>query len=233
MRSTMTLLDLRGITKVYPLGKTSVHALRGVDLTIERGEIVAVMGPSGSGKSTLMHILGALDTPTGGVALLDGQPLHELSEHQLATLRGRKVGFVFQTFNLIPTLSAQRNVELPMIFLGVPKRKRAARARELLIKVGLADRVHHRPNELSGGERQRVAIARALANDPEIILADEPTGNLDSETGATILALLKSLSTADGKTVVLVTHDPDAARIADRIVRMRDGRVIEEMSHGS
>jgi len=233
MRSTMPLLHLRGITKVYPLGKTSVHALRGVDLTIERGEIVAVMGPSGSGKSTLMHILGALDTPTGGVALLDGQPLHELSEHQLATLRGRKVGFVFQTFNLIPTLSAQRNVELPMIFLGAPKRKRAARARELLIKVGLADRVHHRPNELSGGERQRVAIARALANDPEIILADEPTGNLDSETGATILSLLKSLSTADGKTVVLVTHDPDAAHIADRIVRMRDGRVIEEMSHGS
>ena len=228
----MPFLDLRGITKVYPLGKTTVHALRGLDLTIEKGEVVALMGPSGSGKSTLMHILGALDTPTDGAVMLDGQSLQQLSENQLVTLRGRKVGFVFQTFNLVPTLSAQKNVELPMIFLGVPRRKRAARARELLAKVGLADRVHHKPNELSGGERQRVGIARALANDPEIILADEPTGNLDTETGATILELLRRLSTEDGKTVVLVTHDPEAARIADRIVRMRDGRVVEEMAHG-
>ncbi|MBC7220473.1 ABC transporter ATP-binding protein [Candidatus Bipolaricaulota bacterium] len=228
----MPLLDLKGITKVYSLGKTTVYALRGLDLTVERGEIVAVMGPSGSGKSTLMHILGALDTLTDGVAMLDGQSLAKLSEDQLADLRGRKVGFVFQTFNLVPTLSAQKNVELPMIFLGVSRRKRAARAQELLAKVGLADRAHHKPNELSGGERQRVAIARALANDPEIILADEPTGNLDTETGATILDLLRRLSKEDGKTMVLVTHDPEAARIADRIVRMRDGRVLEAMAHG-
>lgn len=228
----MPLLELQGITKDYRLGKTVVHALRGLDLTIAKGEIVAIMGPSGSGKSTLMHILGALDTPTGGTASFDGQDLKRLSENQLVTLRGRKVGFVFQTFNLVPTLSAQKNVELPMIFLGIPKRKRAARAKELLAKVGLADRVRHKPNELSGGERQRVAIARALANDPEIILADEPTGNLDSETGGTILELLRQLSVNDGKTVVLVTHDPDAVRIAHRVIRLRDGRVIEERRHG-
>jgi len=228
----MPLLKLAGITKDYRLGKTFVHALRGLDLTIEQGEIVALMGPSGSGKSTLMHILGALDTPTSGTAAFDGQNLQQLSENQLVTLRGRKVGFVFQTFNLVPTLSAQKNVELPMIFLGVPKRKRATRAKELLTKVGLADRIRHKPNELSGGERQRVAIARALANDPEIILADEPTGNLDTETGGTILDVLRRLSVDDGRTVVLVTHDPDAVRIANRVIRLRDGRVVEEIAHG-
>jgi len=227
----MPLLDLKGITKDYLLGKSAVHALRGLDLTVEKGEIVALMGPSGSGKSTLMHILGALDTPTGGTAKLDGKTLQELSENHLVTLRGRKVGFVFQTFNLVPTLSAQKNVELPMIFLGVPRKERAARARELLTKVGLADRMRHKPSELSGGERQRVAIARALANDPEIILADEPTGNLDTETGATILELLRRLSLDDNKTVVLVTHDPEAARIADRVIHMRDGRVVDGDSH--
>lgn len=225
----MPLLDLKGITKEYKLGKTIVRALRGLDLNIEEGEIVAIMGPSGSGKSTLMHIVGALDTPTGGTATLDGQDLQQLKERQLVTLRGKKVGFVFQTFNLIQTLSAQQNVELPMIFQGIRKGERARRAKELLSKVGLADRVRHRPNELSGGERQRVAIARALANDPEIILADEPTGNLDSESGAPILALLKKLSTDDGRTVIIVTHDPDATAIADRIVRLRDGCVVEEM----
>ncbi|HAZ30686.1 TPA: macrolide ABC transporter ATP-binding protein, partial [Candidatus Acetothermia bacterium] len=219
----MPLLNLHGITKDYPLGKTVVHALRGLDLVIEKGEIVALMGPSGSGKSTLMHLLGALDTPTAGSATFDGQSLQQLSENQLVTLRGRKVGFVFQMFNLVPTLSAQKNVELPMIFLGVRKKARAARARELLTKVGLADRIRHKPNELSGGERQRVAIARALANDPDVILADEPTGNLDTETGATILELLRRLSADDGKTIVLVTHDSDAARIAHRIIRLRDG----------
>ncbi len=225
----MSLLDLKGITKDYPLGKTIVKALRGLDLSIEKGEIVAIMGPSGSGKSTLMHVLGALDTPTTGTASLEGQDLDQLSENELVTLRGRKVGFVFQTFNLIQTLSAQHNVELPMIFLGVRKSVRAERARRLLEKVGLAERVQHRPNELSGGERQRVAIARALANDPEILLADEPTGNLDSETGATILELLKQLCRDEGKTMILITHDPDAAAIADRIVRLRDGRVVEEV----
>lgn len=225
----MPLLDLKGITKEYKLGKTIVRALRGLDLNIEEGEIIAIMGPSGSGKSTLMHILGALDTPTGGTAILDGQDLQQLKERQLVTLRGKKVGFVFQTFNLIQTLSAQQNVELPMIFQGIRKGERARRAKELLSKVGLADRVRHRPNELSGGERQRVAMARALANDPEIILADEPTGNLDTESGAPILALLKKLSTDDGRTVIIVTHDPDATAIADRIVRLRDGCVVEEM----
>jgi putative ABC transport system ATP-binding protein len=225
----MSLLDLKGITKDYALGQTVVRALRGLDLAIERGEIVAIMGPSGSGKSTLMHVLGALDTPTEGTASLEGHNLEELNEDELVTLRGRKVGFVFQTFNLIQSLTAQQNVELPMIFLGVKKSARAERARALLEKVGLGERVAHRPNELSGGERQRVAIARALANDPEIILADEPTGNLDSETGATILELLKRLSIDEGKTMILITHDPDAAAIASRIVRLRDGRVVQEV----
>ncbi len=225
----MQLLHLDGVTKDYPLGSTVVKALRGLDLSIESGEIVAIMGPSGSGKSTLMHILGALDKPTGGTASLEGHDLQGLSEDELVTLRGEKVGFVFQTFNLIQALTAQQNVELPMIFLGVKKSVRAERARALLEKVGLGERVAHRPNELSGGERQRVAIARALANDPEIILADEPTGNLDSETGSTILDLLKKLSVEEGKTMILITHDPDAAAIAHRIVRLRDGRVVEEV----
>jgi len=221
----MTLLKMQGITKEYKLGKTVVRALRGLDMEIASGEIVAIMGPSGSGKSTLMHILGALDTPTSGTATIDGSDLERLKESQLVTLRGKKVGFVFQTFNLIQTLSALQNVELPMIFQGLSRSERARRARDLLTRVGLADRVRHKPNELSGGERQRVAVARALANDPEIILADEPTGNLDTETGGPILALLQELSRRDGKTVILVTHDPDAAEIADRIVKLRDGCV--------
>jgi putative ABC transport system ATP-binding protein len=219
----MAFLDMRQLTKDYKLGKVEVHALRGLDLQIEKGEVVAIMGPSGSGKSTLMHILGALDTPTQGEAFIDGKDLQQLKERELVTLRGRTVGFVFQTFNLIQTLSAQKNVELPMIFQGVPKGERSRRAKDLLAKVGLADRVKHKPNELSGGERQRVAIARALANDPEILLADEPTGNLDSESGEKILELLKGLSVKGGKTLILVTHDPDAAAIADRIIRVRDG----------
>ena len=224
----MPLLDLRDVTKDYKLGKTVVHALRGLDIRIEKGEIVAIMGPSGSGKSTLMHILGCLDVPTSGEASIEESQIRSLSEQQLVALRGRKIGFVFQTFNLMQTLSAQQNVELPMIFQGMKKKERAQRAVELLTKVGLADRVHHRPNELSGGERQRVAIARALANNPEILFADEPTGNLDSESGGAILSLLKRLSTEDGKTVIIVTHDPDAAAIAGRIIRLHDGRVVEE-----
>jgi putative ABC transport system ATP-binding protein len=227
----MALLDLKGVVKDYPLGQTVVHALRGLDVAIDKGEIVAIMGPSGSGKSTLMHVLGALDTPTDGTASLEGHNLEDLNENELVTLRGKKVGFVFQTFNLIQSLTAQQNVELPMIFLGVRKKQRAERARLLLEKVGLGERLEHRPSELSGGERQRVAIARALANDPEIILADEPTGNLDSETGATILELLKRLSIDDGKTMILITHDPDAAAIAGRIIRLRDGRVVQEVRH--
>ncbi len=224
----MPLLHLKDITKEYQLGKTTVWALRGLDLKIESGDIVAIMGPSGSGKSTLMHILGALDVPTGGEAWIDGRNLQSLKEQQLVTLRGQRIGFVFQTFNLIQTLTAQRNVELPMVFQGITKRERTRRAQSLLTRVGLADRIHHKPNELSGGERQRVAVARALANDPEIILADEPTGNLDTESGQSILDLLKDLSVNDGKTVILVTHDPEAAAIADRTIRLRDGCVSDE-----
>ena len=225
----MPLLHLKDVTKDYKLGKTIVRALRGLDLDINKGEIVAIMGPSGSGKSTLMHILGCLDIPTSGEASIEESQTRSLSERQLVKLRGRRIGFVFQTFNLMQTLSAQQNVELPMIFQGMKKKERARRALELLTIVGLADRVHHRPNELSGGERQRVAIARALANDPEIIFADEPTGNLDSESGETILELLKRLSEEEGKTLIIVTHDPDAASIAERIIRLRDGRVVEEV----
>jgi len=227
----MPLLHLKNITKEYQLGKTTVRALRGLDLDIQQGEVVAIMGPSGSGKSTLMHILGALDVPTGGEAWIDGSDLLSLKEQQLVTLRGRRIGFVFQTFNLIQTLSAQKNVELPMIFQGIGRRERAQRAHALLEGVGLSERVHHKPNELSGGERQRVAVARALANDPEIILADEPTGNLDTESGESILGLLKDLSVKDGKTVILVTHDPEAAAIANRTISLRDGCVANEARH--
>ncbi len=227
----MPLLNLKEITKEYKLGETVVRALRGLDLSIEEGEIVAIMGPSGSGKSTLMHIIGALDTPSNGTAFLDGQDLERLKEKQLVALRGKKVGFVFQTFNLIQTLTAQQNVELPMIFQGIRRAERAQRAKELLVKVGLADRVRHKPSELSGGERQRVAIARALANDPEIILADEPTGNLDTESGGAILEMLKGLRVDDGKTVIIVTHDPEATAIADRVIHLRDGHVVEEVQN--
>lgn len=227
----MPLLNLKEITKEYKLGETVVRALRSLDLSIEEGEIVAIMGPSGSGKSTLMHIIGALDTPSKGTAFLDGQDLERLKEKQLVALRGKKIGFVFQTFNLIQTLTAQQNVELPMIFQGIRRAERAQRAKELLVKVGLADRVRHKPSELSGGERQRVAIGRALANDPEIILADEPTGNLDTESGGAILEMLKGLCVDDGKTVIIVTHDPEATAIADRVIHLRDGRVVEEVQN--
>jgi putative ABC transport system ATP-binding protein len=229
----MPLMSMKGVTKDYKLGKTLVRALRGLDIEIDKGEVVAIMGPSGSGKSTLMHMLGALDVPTDGVAMIDGSDLKDLKESQLVTFRGQKVGFVFQTFNLVQTLSALQNVELPMIFQGISKSERHRKAKDLLEKVGLADRIRHRPNELSGGERQRVAVARALANDPEIILADEPTGNLDTESGQSILDLLKLLSTRDGKTVIIVTHDPEAAEIADRIVRLRDGCIDTRNSKGS
>jgi len=223
------MIELKNVHKVYPMGEVSVPALRGINLTIHPGEFVAIMGPSGSGKSTLMHLLGCLDLPSDGVVQLDGKDITKLDEDTLAQIRGKKVGFVFQTFNLIPTLTAQENVELPLFFQGVPREKRRARAAELLRKVGLDGRLHHRPAQLSGGERQRVAIARALANDPEIILADEPTGNLDSESGKAILELLAQLH-REGKTIILVTHNPEAAAYAQRIVRIRDGRLVEEVT---
>jgi putative ABC transport system ATP-binding protein len=223
------MIELKNVHKVYPMGEVSVPALRGINLTIHPGEFVAIMGPSGSGKSTLMHLLGCLDLPSDGVVQLDGKDITELDEDTLAQIRGKKVGFVFQTFNLIPTLTAQENVELPLFFQGVPREKRRARAAELLRKVGLDGRLHHKPAQLSGGERQRVAIARALANDPEIILADEPTGNLDSESGKAILELLAQLH-REGKTIILVTHNPEAAAYAQRIVRIRDGRLVEEVA---
>jgi len=229
----MPLMSMKDVTRDYKLGKTLVRALRGLDLEIEHGEVVAIMGPSGSGKSTLMHILGALDIPTAGTAMIDGSDLKEMKEHQLVTFRGKKVGFVFQTFNLVQTLTALQNVELPMIFQGVRKSERIRKAKDLLTRVGLAERIRHKPNELSGGERQRVSVARALANNPEIILADEPTGNLDTETGQSILDLLKDLSTKDGRTVIIVTHDPEAAAIADRIIRLRDGCVATESQSDS
>ena len=223
------MIELKNVHKVYPMGEVSVPALRGINLTIHPGEFVAIMGPSGSGKSTLMHLLGCLDLPSDGVVQLDGKDITKLDEDTLAQIRGKKVGFVFQTFNLIPTLTAQENVELPLFFQGVPREKRRARAAELLRKVGLDGRLHHKPAQLSGGERQRVAIARALANDPEVILADEPTGNLDSESGKAILELLAQLH-REGKTIILVTHNPEAAAYAQRIVRIRDGRLVEEVA---
>ncbi|MDW8328636.1 MAG: ABC transporter ATP-binding protein [Candidatus Bipolaricaulota bacterium] len=224
------MIQLKNVQKVYPMGEVSVPALRGIDLTIQPGEFVAIMGPSGSGKSTLMHVLGCLDLPSGGVVQLDGHDVTKLDEDTLAQIRGKKIGFVFQTFNLIPTLTALENVELPLFFQGVPRQERRARAAELLSKVGLGGRLHHKPAQLSGGERQRVAIARALANDPEIILADEPTGNLDSESGEAILELLAQLH-REGKTIILVTHNPEAAAYAQRILRIKDGRLVEEVTN--
>lgn len=218
------VIKLENVRKVYPMGDTLVQALRGLTLEIPKGEFVAVMGPSGSGKSTLLHLLGCLDLPSNGKILLQDVDVSRLAEDHLAQVRGLRIGFVFQTFHLIPTLSALENVELPLLFQRVPRAQRRARAQELLQKVGMADRMHHKPAQLSGGERQRVAIARALAADPEIILADEPTGNLDSASGKAVLELLSQLH-REGKTIILVTHNPEAAQYADRIVRLRDGQL--------
>jgi putative ABC transport system ATP-binding protein len=218
------MIKLEHVTKLYQMGSSQVHALRGLDLKIKEGEFVALMGPSGSGKSTLLHLIGCLDLPTEGRVYLRDQETSRLNDNHLAALRGQMVGFVFQSFNLIPTLSALENVELPMIFQGVPRSQRRKRAAYLLDKVGLGERKRHRPPQLSGGELQRVAIARALANNPKIILADEPTGNLDSESGRKILELLKELN-REGVTVVLVTHDPEAAAYADRVIKIRDGLI--------
>jgi len=218
------VIRLDHVSRLYSMGDAVVHALDDVSLTIHHGEFIAVMGPSGSGKSTLLNVLGCLDTPTSGTYQLDGESVEKLSEDTLAHVRQKKISFVFQTFQLVSRMSAQRNVELPMIFAGVVQEERVRRAREALQSVGLAERMRHRPDEMSGGERQRVAIARAIVMKPAILLADEPTGNLDSTAGKGIVDLLQQLNT-EGLCIVLVTHDPNVAQEAQRILRMRDGRL--------
>jgi putative ABC transport system ATP-binding protein len=224
----MALIELDEISKVYHMGQIEVHALRGISLQVERDEMVAIMGASGSGKSTLMNVIGCLDKPTSGTYLLGGQDVGRLNDDRLAEIRNRQIGFVFQTFNLLPRTNALQNVMLPMIYDGVGPAERRERAQRALGAVGLADRVRHAPNELSGGQQQRVAIARALVNEPSILLADEPTGNLDSTSGAEVMALLQALNRERGITVVLVTHDPEIARQTSRIIHLYDGRVTHD-----
>jgi putative ABC transport system ATP-binding protein len=223
----MALIVTEALTKDYHLGPHTVHALREVSVEIPRGEFVAVMGPSGSGKSTFMNLLGCLDTPTAGRYVLAGDDVSVLSRDELARIRNSKIGFVFQTFNLLPRVSALENVELPLLYSALPARERRARARERLTTVGLADRAGHHPSQLSGGQQQRVAIARALVNDPSVVLADEPTGNLDTRTSVEIMAVLQKLN-RDAITVVLVTHEPDIATYANRILTFRDGRLLRD-----
>jgi putative ABC transport system ATP-binding protein len=218
------VIDIEGVTKLYKMGDEIIRALRGVALTIRRNEYLAIMGPSGSGKSTLMNMLGCLDTPTAGRYEFSGKNVATMGDDELADIRNREIGFVFQTFNLLPRSDALHNVELPLIYAGLGKGERMARARQALEDVGLGERMHHRPNELSGGQRQRVAIARALVTRPSIILADEPTGNLDSKTGVEIMALFDQLY-EQGNTIIVVTHEEDIARHARRIVRLRDGLI--------
>lgn len=223
---TAALVELQKVTKIYRLGEEEVRALWEVDLCVEEWDFLALMGPSGSGKSTLLHILGLLDRPTAGKVLWEGQDVTRLNGARLAELRGRRIGFVFQMFNLVPNLTALENVELPLIFLGVPPRERRKRAEEALKRLGLGDRLRHRPNQLSGGQQQRVALARALVTDPALLIADEPTGNLDTATGREILGIFSELN-QQGRTIVLATHDPEAAEVAKIRLRLRDGRIVE------
>ena len=224
----MALIETRDLWKTYTMGSEEIHALRTVSMRIERGEYVAIMGPSGSGKSTLMNLIGCLDTPTKGSYLLNGHEVRELDDDELARIRNEEIGFVFQTFNLMPRATAFHNVELPLVYAGVAAKERRTRALDALSRVELGDRVGHRPNELSGGQRQRVAVARALVNNPSILLADEPTGNLDSKTGLEIMALFESLH-ASGNTIVLITHEPEVAEYAHRVIHLRDGQVEEDV----
>lgn len=223
------VIKLEDVWKTYKMGEVKVNALRGVNLEIKRGEFVSIMGPSGSGKSTLVNSVGCLDVPTKGRILLDGHDISHLSESALAQIRGKKIGFVFQQFNLINTLTALENVMLPMTFQGYDREVRIERAKELLELVELGDRINHKPNELSGGQQQRVAIARALANNPEVILADEPTGNLDTSTGKIVMEFLKKLHSKDGKTIIMVTHDDYLAKAAERIEFLKDGQIVKTL----
>jgi putative ABC transport system ATP-binding protein len=218
------LIEMRELTRVYQLGPQEIYALRGVDLVIENGEYVAIMGPSGSGKSTIMNIIGCLDRPTSGRYLLDGIPVESMDDDELAAIRNKKIGFVFQTFNLLARTTALQNVELPLVYAKIPKAERREMAEEALAAVGLKERMNHQPNELSGGQRQRVAIARALVNKPSLLLADEPTGNLDSQTGREILDLFRDLHSR-GNSIIMVTHEDDVAQEAKRIIHIRDGKV--------
>ncbi len=226
------VIELDDVRKTYDAGGVRVEAVRGVTLVIERGEYVAVMGPSGSGKSTLMHILGALDVPTAGTYRLAGVDVSRLDERELAEVRNRRIGFVFQQFHLMSSMPAWRNVEMPLTYAGVGRRLRRERAADALARVGLGDRAGHRPTQLSGGQQQRVAVARALVTDPDIVLADEPTGNLDSASTADVLGLLDEVHAA-GRTVVVITHEPDVAASADRVVRLRDGVVVDDTGRGA
>jgi putative ABC transport system ATP-binding protein len=222
------MIQMRGIQKVYDTGHVEVRALKGIDLDVDRSEYVAVVGPSGSGKSTLMNLLGCLDTPTAGDYLLSGEKVAGLDRNRLAEIRNRHVGFVFQSFNLLPYATALENVELPLLFGGISAKERRARATEMLEKVDLADRIHHKPSELSGGQMQRVAIARALVNRPAMVLADEPTGNLDSASGRAVVDLFEELHAA-GQTIVMITHDMGLADLASRVVQIRDGEIVEDL----
>lgn len=222
-----TAIKVVGLTKEYNMGKVKVAALKGVDLEVPVGQLMAIMGPSGSGKSTLMNILGCLDRPTSGSYFLEGSDVSKKNDDELASIRNRNIGFIFQTFNLLARTDAMANVELPLVYRGMPTKERRERASAALEAVGLGERIHHRPNELSGGEQQRVAIARAIAGDPKIILADEPTGNLDSRSGEEVMAIFQSLHTR-GITMILVTHDPDIARHAERIVSVKDGHLVSD-----
>jgi putative ABC transport system ATP-binding protein len=223
----MELIGLKDIYKIYNVGGEEVRALDGVDLKINNNEYMAIMGPSGSGKSTMMNMIGCLDSPSSGLYEFEGEKVHIMNDSQLASIRNRKIGFVFQTFNLLPKASALHNVEIPLIYANIKKEKRLKMASDALISVGLEDRIHHRPNELSGGQRQRVAIARALVNNPSIILADEPTGNLDSKSGHEIMKIFDDLH-RNGNTIILVTHEDDIAKHSNRIVRLFDGKIVKD-----
>ena len=225
------IIKLDNVWKIYKMGEVEVPALKGINLEVKQGGFLAVMGPSGSGKSTAMNMIGVLDIPTRGRIFLKGQDISKMSESDLAQIRGKTIGFIFQQFNLIPTLSALENVALPMIFQNMPKRERVERATKLLDMVGLGERIKHKPNELSGGQQQRVAIARSLINDPEVVLADEPTGNLDSESGHKVIDFLKDLHKKEKKTIVMVTHDEDIAKTADRLEYLHDGKIVKYKAH--